>query len=34
MQLVEFRVGGGAAYQPAEKREPEPLSGGTWRASS
>ena len=29
MQLVEFRVGGGAGYQPAEKREPERLSGGT-----
>jgi len=25
MQLVEFRVGGGAGYQPAEKREPERL---------
>jgi hypothetical protein len=34
MQLVEFRVGVGAGYQPVEKREPERLSGGTWRASS
>lgn len=25
MQLFEFRVGGGAGYQPAEKREPERL---------
>ncbi len=25
MQLVEFRVGGGAGYQPAEQREPERL---------
>ena len=25
MQLVEFRLGGGAGYQPAEKREPERL---------
>ena len=25
MQLVEFRVGGGAGYQPAEKWEPERL---------
>ena len=25
MQLVEFRVGGCAGYQPAEQREPERL---------
>jgi hypothetical protein len=34
MQLVEFRVGVGGGFQPAEKGEPERLSGGTWRASS
>jgi hypothetical protein len=34
MQRVEFRVGGGAGYQPAEKREPERLrevAGGRHR---
>jgi len=28
MQLAEFRVGRGAGYQPAEKREPERLREG------
>jgi len=34
MQLVEFRVGVGAGYPPAEKREPERLREVPGRASS